>query len=156
MLKEWLEKIWWLSISYWHKIWTDLWQHFGVRFSRDYIMVKIQFTFLLKVTYCAELLPICIFFIRKNREIKIFKNKAISMMRWKTPPSDVEMSKKWNRGVHLGFLAAILDWQWSLDKPDSIYYGNNHLCQFWYFYYKVNDRYTKCHILPILHNADRK
>ena len=39
----------------------------------------------------------------------LFQNKAISMMRGKSPRSDVEMSKKIFRGGHLGFLAAILD-----------------------------------------------
>ena len=45
------------------------------------------------------------------------KHKAISMMRGKSPPSDVEMSKSEFRGGHLGFLAAIFDSQWVLDKP---------------------------------------
>ena len=38
-------------------------------------------------------------------------NKAISMMRGKSPRSDVEMSKK------LNFVATIMDLQWVLDKP---------------------------------------
>jgi len=69
------------------------------------------------------------------------------MMRRKSPPSDVEMSTK-------NFVVAMLDfWQPSwIDKGYliSLYsiYGNNHFYQFWYFYHKVNDRYTNCHILP--------
>ena len=45
----------------------------------------------------------------RNYKIDNIKNKAISMMRGKSPPSDVEMSKTEFRGGHLGFLAAILD-----------------------------------------------
>ena len=38
----------------------------------------------------------------------IFQNKAITMMRGKSPRSDVEMSEKTKfRGGHLGFLAGI-------------------------------------------------
>ena len=71
------------------------------------------------------------------------ENKAISMMRGKSPRSDVEMSKQ------LNFVAAILDFLGS-SRIDNGYmislyaiYGNNHLYQIWYFNHKVNDRYTK-------------
>ena len=40
---------------------------------------------------------------------------------------------------------AFLDWEWVLVK--HVLYIN-HLYQFWYFYHKVNHRYTDCHILP--------
>ena len=51
------------------------------------------------------------------------------------------------RRGHLGFWAAILDWQWVLDQP-VLYVWYDNLYQFSYFYHKVNDRYTICHILP--------
>ena len=45
-------------------------------------------------------------------------------------------------------------WFWRQSWIDNGYlislysiYANNHLYQFWYFYHKVNDRYTNCHIL---------
>ena len=57
------------------------------------------------------------------------------MMRGKSPPSDVEMSKTEFIGGRLGFLAAILDCQLVLDK---LVLYINHLYQFWYVYHKVN------------------
>ena len=85
-------------------------------------------------------------------EIK-FENKAISMMHGKSPRSDVKK---------LNFVEAILDF-WRPSWIDNGYlislysvYGNNHLYQLWFFYHKVNGRYTNCHILPFFHNADRK
>ena len=91
-----------------------------------------------------------------QRNLKEIYNKAISMIRGKSPMMDVEMSKK------LNFVAAILDF-WRPSWNDNGYlispyfiYGNNHLYQFWYFYHKVNDRYANCHILPFIHNAYRK
>ena len=43
----------------------------------------------------------------EKRENKTNDNKAISMMRGKSPRSDVEMTKKNFRGGHLGFLTGI-------------------------------------------------
>ena len=80
--------------------------------------------------------------------LEVQKNKAISMMRGKSPPPDEEMSKNIISGrpsqINNGYLISLY----------SIY-GNYHLYQFWYFYHKENDRYTSCHILPIFQNADR-
>ena len=45
------------------------------------------------------------------------KNNVISMVRGISSRYDVEMSKKKIHGGHLGFLAAIFDLQWVLDKP---------------------------------------
>ena len=56
------------------------------------------------------------------------------------------------RGGHLGFLAASWIYNGYLISLYSIY-GNNHLYQFWYFYHKVNDRYTNYHILPFFHSS---
>ena len=64
------------------------------------------------------------------------------MMRGKSPRSDVEMSKTKFRGGPLGNF-------WRPSWIDNGYvislyfiYVNNHLYQCWYFYQKVNDRYT--------------
>ena len=60
--------------------------------------------------------------------------------------------RRWNckkkiepRGCHLGFLGPSWIDNGYLISLSPIY-GNNHLYQFWYFYPKVNDRYTNCHI----------
>ena len=89
-------------------------------------------------------------------KMKQIKNKAISMMRGKSPPSYVENKNtkfswrpSWIFGGHLRLTMVF-------DKPVLYIYGNNYLYQFWYFYHKVNDRYIDCHILPFFHNADRK
>ena len=75
-----------------------------------------------------------------------------------------EITAVWTWNVKkLNFVAAILDY-WRSSLIDNMYlislytiiYGNNNLYQLCYFYHKVNDRYTNCHILPILHNAERE
>ena len=77
-------------------------------------------------------------------------NKAMSMMRGKSPPSDVEMSKT------LYFVAVLVLWRpswidngysislYSMDQSFFFY-------QFRYFYDKGNYRYPNCHILPFFH-----
>ena len=87
------------------------------------------------------------------------KKKRTRRSRWCAGNHRHLMSKCQNK---LKFVAAILD-LWRPYWIDNEYlinlysiYGNNHLYQFWYFYHKVNDRYTNCHILQIFYNADRK
>ena len=93
----------------------------------------------------------------QNQYKKQNKNKAISMMRGKSPRSDSEMSTKkclWRPSRIFGGHLRLTIGTWYACTLYMV--TNNHLFKFCFFNHKVNNRYTNCHILPFLHNADQK